>query len=60
MFKPRLQMWSEHFCWSLDGTKIENLTPTGRVKIIALKMNNLVIVAARFRWVIAGWHPPID
>jgi hypothetical protein len=60
LFNPRLQQWSEHFCWSLDGTKIEGLTSIGRATILALKMNNSVIVAARKRWVVAGWHPPND
>jgi hypothetical protein len=60
LFNPRLQQWSEHFCWSLDATKIEGLTPIGRATLLALKMNNSVIVAARKRWVIAGWHPPSD
>ncbi len=60
LFNPRLQIWSEHFRWSLDGTKIEYLTPIGRVTIATLKMNNPVIVAARLRWVIASWHPPND
>lgn len=40
--------------------KIKDLTPIGRVTIVSLKMNNPVIVAARLRWVIAGWHPPHD
>lgn len=58
LFHPRLQQWSAHFRWSLDGTKIEGLTPIGRGTISALQMNNLIIVSARLRWVIAGWHPP--
>lgn len=58
LFNPRLQKWSEHFRWSLDGTKIEGLTPIGRVTISVLKMNNPLIVATRLRWVIVGWHPP--
>jgi hypothetical protein len=58
LFNPRLEQWYQHFQWSFEGTKIEGLTPIGRVTITTLKMNNPVIIVARKRWVIAGWHPP--
>jgi hypothetical protein len=58
LFNPRAQQWSEHFAWSLDATRVEGQTPVGRATIAALRMNNPVIVAARSRWVISGWHPP--
>jgi len=58
LFNPRTQQWSEHFTWSLDATKVEGLTAIGRATVIALRMNNPVIVAARHRWAISGWHPP--
>jgi hypothetical protein len=58
LLNPRAQPWSEHFAWSLDATRVEGQTPTGRATIAALRMNNPVIVAARSRWVISGWHPP--
>ncbi|MBL1176773.1 HNH endonuclease [Pantanalinema sp. GBBB05] len=58
LFNPRAQQWSEHFVWSLDATRVEGQTPVGRATIAALRMNNPVIVAARSRWVISGWHPP--
>lgn len=57
LFNPRAQQWSEHFAWSLDATRVEGQTPVGRAMIAALRMNNPVIVAARSRWVISGWHP---
>lgn len=60
LFNPRLQRWSDHFAWSVDGTTVEGLTPSGRATIIRLQMNNSVIVAARWRWTISGWHPPTD
>ena len=34
------------------------LTAVGRATIVALNMNNAVIVYARRRWVSVGWHPP--
>jgi hypothetical protein len=58
LFSPRTQIWSEHFAWSNDGTHISGLTPVGRSTIIRLKMNRPIIVAARRRWVAAGYHPP--
>jgi hypothetical protein len=58
LFNPRTQQWSEHFTWSFDARKVEGLTAIGRVTVIALRMNNPVIVAARYRWAISGWHPP--
>jgi len=60
LFNPRLQEWSDHFAWSLDGTTVEGLTAIGRATIVRLQMNNPVIVAARWRWTISGWHPPTD
>jgi hypothetical protein len=60
LFNPRKQKWSEHFMWSADGTKVEGITAIGRATIIRLRMNNPVIIVARKRWVISGWHPPND
>lgn len=58
LFNPRQQSWHEHFRWSTDGVTILGLTPSGRVTVDALKMNNAFIVPARRHWVEAGWHPP--
>lgn len=60
LFNPRKQIWSKHFRWSEDGTHIIGLTSCGRATVEALNMNNPEIVAARSRWVQAGWHPPRD
>jgi HNH endonuclease len=54
LFNPRLQEWAEHFAWNSDSTKIEGLTAIGRATTITLRMNNAVIVAARWRWTISG------
>ncbi len=58
LFHPRQQHWSEHFTWDQSGTRLFGLTATGRATIVALDMNNALIVFARQRWVNAGWHPP--
>ncbi|BAZ00963.1 HNH endonuclease [Tolypothrix tenuis PCC 7101] len=60
LFNPRIQIWSDHFHWSSDATKVEGLTNIGRATVICLRMNNPVIVAARRRWTTSGWHPPDD
>jgi len=58
LFNPRTQVWSEHFEWSDDCVMIIGKTPIGRATVIALHLNNDLIVAARRQWVLAGWHPP--
>ncbi|MBI4782392.1 MAG: HNH endonuclease [Oscillatoriophycideae cyanobacterium NC_groundwater_1537_Pr4_S-0.65um_50_18] len=60
LFDPRKQKWSDHFEWSADGIRVQGLTTTGRAMVLALRMNNPVIVAARSRWVASGWHPPVE
>ncbi len=60
LFNPRIQKWSDHFVWSSDATRIEGLTTIGRATITCLRMNNSVIIVARRRWAISGWHPPDD
>jgi hypothetical protein len=60
LFNPRTQRWPEHFRWDDSGTLVEGLTAVGRVTVFALKLNNSLIVKARTRWVMAGWHPPQD
>lgn len=59
-FHPRIQTWSDHFEWSQDGTEIIGKTPSGRVTVTALRMNNPEIVVTRRLWVSAGWWPPQD
>jgi hypothetical protein len=58
LFLPRQQHWQDHFDWSLDGTKVEGTTAIGRATVVALRMNHVLIVAARRRWCAVGWHPP--
>ena len=60
LFNPRTQLWTDHFTWIQDSTRVEGLTATGRATIAALRMNNSIVVVARDRWAISGWHPPSD
>lgn len=58
LYHPRQQDWSAHFEWDATGTQLNGLTAVGRATVVALRINNEVIVAARRRWVSVGWHPP--
>ena len=60
LFHPRTAYnceWGEHFAWDASGTRVIGLTAIGRATVVALNMNNAVIVDARRRWVSVGWHP---
>lgn len=58
LFNPRTQVWSEHFEWMPDGTRLNGLTPIGRATIERLKINQDRVVDARVLWVFSGVHPP--
>lgn len=58
LFNPRTQVWAEHFEWLPDGTRLRGLSPTGRVTIERLKINQDRVVDARALWVFSGLHPP--
>jgi len=58
LYHPRRDIWSQHFAWDQAGIHLTGLTPSGRATVIALDMNNALILFARRRWVNAGWHPP--
>ncbi len=49
LFHPLRQRWSEHFAWDESKTRIIGMTPCGRATVIALKMNNSIVVQARRR-----------
>ena len=59
LYHPRQQIWHTHFKWDESGILIIGLTNVGRATVVALQLNNAVIVPARRRWVGVGWHPPI-
>lgn len=56
IYHPRLQKWEDHFIWRDDGYTIHGVTPAGRVTVIALRMNNELIVGARRIWNTAGFE----
>lgn len=59
LFHPRQQQWGKHFTWDETKTRIIGLTDVGRATVEALKLNRPLIVNARRRWVLVGWHPPV-
>jgi hypothetical protein len=58
LYNPRQHMWRQHFAWSDDGAEIIGLTSTGRATVVALEMNDPLMVTARSLWVGVGVHPP--
>ena len=58
LYNPRIQVWSEHFKWGDDKTKIIGLTPVGEVTIDALKMNRDKLTKLREVFILLGMHPP--
>lgn len=59
LFNPRLQVWTEHFCWIEGGLRIEGLTATGRATVAALQLaDDPEALMVRSFWIQAGWHPP--
>jgi hypothetical protein len=39
---------------------VVGLTPIGRTTVIALRLNNELLVEARVLWITWEWHPPRD
>jgi 5-methylcytosine-specific restriction endonuclease McrA len=60
LFNPRIDLWQAHFAWGNGGTHLIGMTPTGRASVVALRLNNDNIVAARALWIESAWHPPGD
>lgn len=58
LFSPRTQEWQMHFTWNADLTEVVGVTPIGRATVAALQLNRPMLVRARRRWLLAGWHPP--
>ena len=60
LFKPHVQLWSDHFAWSEDGLRIVGLTACGRATIEALHLNSDRLIQARQIWILVGLHPPLE
>lgn len=58
LFHPRRMVWSEHFTWNEDATRMLGLTPTGRATITLLKTNRESLRNIRQMLAMLGKHPP--
>jgi hypothetical protein len=57
IFNPRLANWSEHFQILETTGAVAGLTPTGRVTVERLELNNSLQLAARKIWIQLGLFP---
>jgi hypothetical protein len=55
LFNPRRDVWTEHF--ELIGPRIVPLTPTGRVTVFVLKLNDEMRIRTRRALIAAEKHP---
>lgn len=60
LFNPRDELWSDHFAWSGDYTRVQGTTPTGRATVAALKLNREGLVNLRRVLYAMGEHPPAE
>jgi hypothetical protein len=58
IFHPQLDVWLDHFDWSINGTIIVGLTDVGTATLELLKMNRPQLVEVRSYWRVLGMHPP--
>jgi hypothetical protein len=63
LFNPRQHLWSDHFIWSSDATRMLGKTEIGRATCDRLDLNDerrhdRFIQSARRMWLVGGWHPP--
>jgi len=58
LFHPRRDVWEDHF--RLNGTIIEPLTPTGRVTVFILRLNDELRVRQRAALLSAKRYPGIE
>jgi hypothetical protein len=56
LFNPRRHQWTKHFQW--DGAKLIGLTPTGRVTIEVLQINDPFRLELREELIEEGVFPP--
>jgi HNH endonuclease len=56
LFHPRRHSWAYHFRW--DGPRVVGRTPTGRVTVHVLAMNDPARVALREELIEEGGFPP--
>jgi HNH endonuclease len=62
IFNPRQELWADHFAWDVTRIRIVGHTPTGRVTIDLLDLNDDrhdgAVLRIRRRDLTDGYHPP--
>lgn len=58
LFNPRKNIWTDHFKWSDDFTKMIALTPIARVTIQTLQLNRPTLINIRKALLLLKKHPP--
>ncbi|MDM8518402.1 HNH endonuclease signature motif containing protein [Anaerolineales bacterium HSG6] len=59
LYHPRLQKWSDHFCWNDSFTLMLGITPAGRATVETLQLNREGVQNLRYVLREMGKHPPI-
>lgn len=58
LFNPRKDIWSKHFAWNDDATRIIGITITGSITVNQLKLNREKLIEYRHSLILFGEHPP--
>lgn len=58
LFNPRVHLWSDHFRWNEDYTRVLGLTDIGRATVVTLQMNRASLINIRTAMFLMGLHPP--
>ncbi len=60
LFHPRLDIWNEHFAWSVNGLDLVGRSTVGSTTILLLELNRERLRLIRAADVHVGRHPPHD
>lgn len=60
LFHPRQQVWSDHFTWNSDFTRIIGTTACGRATVVALRLNRAGVCNLRRVLAATGHYPPSE
>ena len=58
LYHPRQHLWSDHFIWNDDYSKIEGISAIGRATVETLQLNRTGVVNLRRVLFEMGAHPP--
>lgn len=58
LFHPRIELWNEHFVWSVDGMDLVGTSIIGRTTVFVLELNRERLRLIRAADVHVGRDPP--